>query len=131
MLDEIHNNNINVRELETEEITAAAIELNGSKKYIVFNKNKIKSRTHELTVLAHEFSHLMTGTLYRLEDNNIMQSKKEYKCNKYMIQKLVPIDKLKELIDKHYEKWELAEYFEVEEHIIDLAFDIYSKMAKL
>lgn len=121
MLDEIHNNNINVRELETEEITAAAIELNGSKKYIVFNKNKIKSRTHDL----------MTGTLYRLEDNNIMQSKKEYKCNKYMIQKLVPIDKLKELIDKHYEKWELAEFFEVEEHVIDLAYNIYKKMELL
>lgn len=130
LLQEIYESGIRLKELETEEIIAIAIELN-NKKTIVYDNTQIKNRTHARTILAHEFCHFETGTLYRLNDDRISKDKKEYKCNKYMVQKLVPVNELKELICKNYLKHEIAEYFEVEEYVIDLAIKIYKAMGKL
>lgn len=127
LLQEISNNEIKIVDLRTEEIIGAAVELK-NKKRIIIDKTKIKNRTHERTILAHEFCHFKTGTLYKLNDCEIVKDKKEYKCNKYMVQKLVPIDTFKELLSLNYQKYEIALILEVEESIIDLAFDIYQKM---
>ena len=127
LLQEIHNNGIDVVNFKTEEIKGLAVEFNKQQK-IIINYSKIKNRTHERTVLAHEFCHFKTGTLYKLNDNYIIQDKKEYKCNKYMIQMLVPIKTFKELLSKKYQKHEIAFFFDVEEYVIDLAFDVYKKM---
>ena len=124
---EIYDSGIKVVNFNTKEITGLAVEYNKQQK-IVINKAKIKNKTHERTILAHEFYHFKTGTLYRLTDSSIVQDKKEYKCNKYMIQKLVPIDEFKELLSKNYQRYELAFFFDVEESVIELAFEIYKKM---
>lgn len=127
ILQEIHDANITIKNIDTEELIGFAVEYQ-KKQRIILNKSKIRNRTHEHTILAHEFCHFRTGTLYSLNDDEITIDKNEYKCNKYMIQKLVPIEKLKELLKKQYQKHEIAFYFDIEESIIDLAYTIYTQM---
>lgn len=127
LMQEIYDEGIQVQEFRTEEITGLAVEFKKQRK-IIINKTKIKNKTHERTILAHEFYHFKTGTLYRLTDSSTVQDKKEYKCNKYMVQKLVPIEEFKEFFSKNYQKYELAFFFDVEESVIELAFEIYRKM---
>jgi hypothetical protein len=124
--DKLKQKNVDVIKVKTDEITAAAVQLR-DKKIIAINKDKIRNRTHEHTVLAHEFCHIETGTLYSLFDDEIMIDKKEHKCKKYMVNEFVPIDKLKYYIKKCYLKHEIAELFDVTEDVIDLAIKIYKQ----
>lgn len=91
----------------------------------MLDKSKLRNRTHELTVLSHEFCHLETGALYKMDAPKIIRDKCEYKANKMMVRMLVPVDEFKSLLRRGYDKWEIAEFFEVDESVIDLAVDIY------
>ena len=124
---EIIDAQIEIVNVELNDLIGVAVKLR-NKRHIVIDKTKIKNKTHEHTVLAHEFCHLKTETLYRISDYSIVKDKKEYRCNKYMVQKLVPVEEFKRLLSDNYQKWEIAFHFEIEECVVDLAFNIYKRM---
>lgn len=122
--DKLEARGIKVYNIPLEKITSCAIRINGQDA-IVIDKSKLRNRTHEHTVLAHEFCHLETDALYRFNDSPIIKAKCEYRAQKKKVRMLVPAKELKDLLRRGYDKWEIAEFFEVDESVIDLAVDIY------
>lgn len=122
--DKLEEKGIKIINISLDAITSCAISING-REAIVLDKSKLRNRTHELTVLSHEFCHLKTGALYKMDAPKIIRDKCEYKANKMMVRMLIPVDEFKSLLRRGYDKWEIAEIFEVDESVIDLAVDIY------
>ena len=122
--DKLQERGIGVYDIQTEETTACAVRINGQAA-IVIDKSKIRNKTHEHTVLAHEFCHIESNALYRLNDSPIDKAKCEYKAHKKKARMLVPLKEFKDLLKRGFQKWEIAEFFEVDENVIDLAYLIY------
>jgi hypothetical protein len=122
--DKLEEQKIKVYSIPMEEVTACAVEI-GGKAAIVIDKSKIRNRTHEHTVLAHEFCHIEANTLYKINESPIIKAKCEYRTHKKMVHMLVPLKEFKDLLKRGYQKWEIAEFFEVDESVIDLAYQIY------
>lgn len=122
--DKLEEKGIKIINISSDAITSCAISING-REAIVLDKSKLRNRTHEHTVLAHEFCHLETDALYRFNDSPIIKAKCEYRAQKKKVRMLVPAKELKDLLRRGYDKWEIAEFFEVDESVIDLAVDIY------
>lgn len=68
----------------------------------------------EKCTLAEELGHYYQDATYSLYSDINTISKKEYRAKKWAYNVLIPIEKLKEAINKGlYNYYELAEYFEV------------------
>ncbi len=122
--DKLQERGIVVQEVQLEEVTACTVRMNGQEA-IFIDKTKIKNKTHEHIVLAHEFCHIETGAFYRFNDSPIIKAKCEYRAHKMEAKMLVPIEEFKLLLKRGYQKWEIAAFFEVDESVIDLAYQIY------
>lgn len=127
--DKLNKKNILLCEIPTNTIVGASIKLN-NKKTIVINRDKIENEKYEFVILAHEYYHCEMETFYNLNTEKTLIRKMEYKTNKAMIQELIPLDKLRYLFEKQYQKWEIAEEFEVPEETIDLSIEIYKNMGE-
>ena len=123
--DKLQERGIGVYDIQTEETTACAVRIN-DQDAIVMDKSKIRNRTHEHTVLAHEFCHIESNALYKINDSPIVKAKCEYKAHKKKVKMLVPLKEFKDLLKRGFQKWEIAEFFEVDESVIDLAYWIYN-----
>lgn len=85
-----------------------------------------ENRPHFRCVLAEEIGHHFTTsgmaipkTYFRYRDRLVV-SKSEYRAMKWAAQHLIPFDKLREAVRYGiYERWELAEYFDVTESMVD------------
>lgn len=122
--DKLQERGIGVYDIQTEETTACAVRINGQDS-IVIDKSKIRNRTHEHTVLAHEFCHIEANALYKINDSPIIKAKCEHRAHKKKVEMLVPIKQFKELLKRGFQKWEIADFFEVDESVVDLACLIY------
>ena len=76
-------------------------------------------------ILAHEIGHCETGAFYNPYSNLDIREKHERTANRWAVKKLVPKSELVTLLKKGYERWELAEHFEVTEDFINLAIRMY------
>ena len=92
--------------------------------YIILDKNNPKEA--ELELLAHELGHCMTGAFYNPNSPFDINSKHEYKANKWVVEQLVPkLDMENAFKNGIIEVWELSEYFGVSEELIKKASYIY------
>ena len=107
---------------------SAVIELN-SEYGIVVDYSKIDTFADELSVLAHEYGHIKTGSTHRMYSPLELISRHEYRATRYAITMLIPFAALKAaLISGICEIWELAEHFEVTEDFIKSAIQTYTDM---
>lgn len=99
---------------------------NEGNQYIAINPFSLTSEKDERIKLAHEIGHCMTGSFYNIYSPLDNRRKKELIADRWVIKKLVPKDELDKAILKGYrETWELAEYFDVPEKLIEKAIEYY------
>lgn len=93
--------------------------------FIAIDPMQLESEKDEKVKLAHEIGHCRTGSFYNRYSPFDIREKHEQTANRWAVIKLVPKYQLESLLKKGYEKWELAEYFEVPEDFINLALKMY------
>lgn len=88
----------------------------------------IKSKVEEKTCLAHELAHCMQSAFYTGCSPLELRERHEHKADKWVIQKLIPFDRLSDALNKGITTvWELAEYFEITEDYIKKALRLYEE----
>jgi Zn-dependent peptidase ImmA (M78 family) len=93
---------------------------------IGLNTDKIEDRADETWCMGHEMGHFHMGTYYTLYSAIQLREKAEYKADVWMVEFLLPPAELKQAVkDGYTEVWELAEYFDVPEHVVLRAAYIY------
>jgi Domain of unknown function (DUF955). len=108
------------------EAIASLIQEAGDSAVIGLNTALITSRKAECLLLDHEMAHYHTGTYYTLRSPLQLRSQMEYRADTWMVCDLVPIEELNEALRLGYtEVWDLAEYFDVTEKVIQRAIEIY------
>lgn len=93
--------------------------------YIGIDPMQLESVAEEKVKLAHELGHCITGSFYNKNSPLNIRAKHEHRANRWAVQKIVPKNKLDELLKKGLERWELAEQFNVTESFIELAILMY------
>lgn len=104
---------------------AATIEAGG--KYGIFlDLSCFESVPKYKAVLIHELGHCATGCTQKVSSPLDLIEKHEYKANKWAIEQYMPFDELQTAIKQGYtERWQLAEYFDLPEQIIQKALVYY------
>lgn len=93
--------------------------------------NKSILNTHiEKMVLAEELGHYFTGVIptppFSSEYyNKLLRSKNEFKAKKWVINNLIPFNKLNRFLSENYSKFDIAEELDVDASLIDYACKLY------
>lgn len=93
--------------------------------YIGIDPMVLESVSDEKVKLAHELGHCKTGAFYNRHSPFDIREKHEQTANRWAVKKLVPKSELVALLKNGFERWELAEHFEVTEEFIVLAEHLY------
>ena len=94
--------------------------------WIAIDVDKIENSVEEKEIIAHEASHIETGSFYNIYSPIDVKAKHERRAAKATIKKLVPKDELIEAIKCGFiEHWELAEYFGVSDKFMIKAMEFY------
>ncbi len=93
--------------------------------FIGIDPMSLESVSEEKVKLAHELGHCKTCAFYNRYSPFDIREKHEQTANRWAVKKLVPKSELVPLLKKGYERWELAEHFEVTEDFITLAEKLY------
>lgn len=94
--------------------------------FIAIDTDKIKNSIEEKEILAHEESHIETGSFYNFYSPIDIKGKHERRAEINTIKKLVPVDELKEAVSCGFmEIWDLAEYFDVSDEFMTNAVKYY------
>ena len=101
-----------------------SITLDG-KCYIALDDKTVYTDSETKVHLAHELGHCLTGAFYNMYSPLDLRDKHEYRANKWAVNNLIPKEKLIELLKRGLEKWEIAEFFDVTEEFVNLAFKMY------
>lgn len=93
--------------------------------YIVMDDGEMTEAQKKIH-LAHELGHCMTGAFYRAYSPLETRSRCEHKANVWMINRLLPKAELEKAFSQGItESWELADYFDVTEELVKMAYDHY------
>ncbi len=88
----------------------------------------IKNTVEEKACLAHELAHCVQSAFYTGTSPFELRERHEYRADKWVIQKLIPFDRLLDALNKGITTvWELAEYFEITEDYIKKALKLYEE----
>ena len=95
--------------------------------YVGIDPLAVKNEIDEKEKLAHELGHCATGSFYNEYAKCDIREKHERRANIWAIKKLIPKDKLIEVINSGFgeNRWELSEYFNVTEDTMQFALDYY------
>ena len=87
----------------------------------------VRNEIDEKEKLAHEIGHCETGAFYNEYAACDIREKHERRANIWAIKKLIPKDKLIEVINSGFgeNRFELAEHFDVTEDTMQFALDYY------
>lgn len=103
-----------------------AVALSFPEGFIAIDTDKIKNSIEEKEILAHEESHIETGSFYNFYSPIDIKGKHEHRAEINTIKKLVPVDELKEAVSCGFiEIWDLAEYFDVSDKFMTNAVKYY------
>ena len=88
----------------------------------------IKTSSEERVRLAHELGHCIKYAFYTGSSPLELREQKEYRANKWAIQKLIPFRQLHKALKQGItEAWSLAEYFNVTDDFMQKALDLYEE----
>ena len=137
MIDMTDNNKITLNNLydiaEENDISVYDFELNPIKSMSVpgaigMDTKQIEDSREEKARLAHELGHCMRGAFYTGISPLELREQHEYRADKWVIQNLVPFDKLLNALKQGItEIWSLAEYFDITEDYIKKALTLYEE----
>lgn len=87
---------------------------------------KLDTVLDEIMRLAHELGHCIIGSFYNQYAALDLRQKHENRANKWAIEYLIPGRDLAYAVSLgHYEVWDLAEYFNVTEEFMRMAYCWY------
>lgn len=96
------------------------------KTYIGMDYTQLRSETQELIHLAHELGHCLSGAFYNRYSRLDIMAKHERTAWKWAVRELLPEDRLHEAVRAgNYEVWELAEYFNLPQPLVEWAICYY------
>lgn len=116
---------IEIINIDLPQIQSVSAMSQSGKCYIGMDPLQMQTQSKEKVHLAHEIGHCEKGAFYNPYSKLDIRAKHEYSANKWAVKRLVPKTDLVSLLKKGYEKWELAEYFDVTEDFINLAIRMY------
>lgn len=99
--------------------------------FIVIDEKAMENSAEERTLAAHELGHCETGAFYVLDAPLSFRSKAEEQATRWAVKKLINKQEMKSLLKQGYEKWDLAEYFNVTEDFIEKAYRLYFEVGML
>lgn len=93
---------------------------------IAINETAFESAAEKATCIAHELGHCETGSFYNIHCKYDLWEKHEYRADKWAFCYLIPPDEIELAVKSGItEKWELAEYFNVTEQLLQKAIEYY------
>ena len=124
----IEENDITVLDCKIEGLKGVIIESDG--RYGIFINNKeIENSDEEFMVLAHEWGHYATGTLYRFSSDKSYISQCEYRADRKAIVEFLPLERIQEAIKSGCQTvYEFSECLGLPEKFIVKAFNHYKSM---
>ena len=94
--------------------------------WIALDTAKIQTTAEHKSILAHELGHVETGSFYNIYSSFDLRAKQERRADKAAIKMLVPFKRiLSAMRSGCREVWQLAEYFDVTEELINKAITLY------
>lgn len=121
--------------LESHKVTdhkAVTLRMNREYYAVFVDYNKIETLEDEFNVVAHEYGHCASGTTHKLDSPFDFISRNEYRANRCAVHKFLPFEKYKEACDYGcYEFWEFAEYLDLPEKFVRLAYEVYTREGKI
>ena len=106
---------------------ACVVECQGM--YGVFlNFRMINSERKEKVAVVHEWAHIMEGATYSTKASPALIQKFEHRAHRREIKKLLPFEEMKAAIQNEFlsNNYEIAEYFNVPEEIVQEAIEYYT-----
>lgn len=130
LYDYAEEHNIPVISYDMPETQSMSVLIDGEC-FIGIDPFAIESTKEEKIKLAHEMGHCETGSFYNQFSPYDIRAKHERRANIWAIKKLIPKDELIEVIKSGFgkDRWELSEYFDVTEDIMQFALDYYKETA--
>lgn len=130
LYDIAEQDNIDVCSFQMNECESISL-LQDGECFIAIDPFSLNSETDEKIKLAHELGHCERGAFYNQYATCDIREKHERRANIWAIKKLIPKDELIEAIKSGFGKnrWELSEYFNVPEDIMQFALDYYKETA--
>lgn len=123
--------NIPIEKSCPDNIKSISFKFSNGKKVIAIREKYKKEQETDLELLAHELGHCETDSFYLPYSPIDLRGKHEYSANWWAIQRIIPFERLCEVIKiEHKELWELAEFFNVSEAFILKAIEIYKCKGK-
>ena len=113
------------------DVPAVTLEVGGN--YGIFvDYDRIISLHDEFMILSHEYGHCATGTTHPVGCDIYTKSKHEYKANRKSVTTFLPIEKITEAFSAGYVfPFEVAEYLNLPEKFVVMAFEHYRVMGKI
>lgn len=99
--------------------------------FIVIDEKAMENSAEERTLAAHEIGHCETNAFYDYDSSLMLRSKAEEQATRWAVKKLINKNEMAELLRQGYEKWDLAEYFNVTEDFIEKAYQLYFEVGML
>lgn len=119
--------NIQIHNFRLDKTKSTSLEIDGDY-YIGLDEKAIETTAEKNTHLAHELGHCKTGAFYNLYSPLSLRGQHEYRADKWAVLNIIPKNEFISLLKKGYERWDLAEHFEVTEDLIEKAFHFYCEM---
>lgn len=124
LFDKAEENNIKVMYFPLHSVKSSSVQY-GDECYIGMNTKELETDAQRNTCFAHELGHCMTGAFYNPNSPLDVIGRAEYRANKWAVKELIDKNKLMRLLKEQYRVDEIAEYFDVTEDLIRLAYDYY------
>lgn len=132
LLQKAVDNGISVYELSLENIQSMIADLKDMDPAICLSSSGISSSREAAELMAHELGHFFTGTYYDSPYCANNRGKMEHKANTWMVKELLPFASLREALkDSCHEYWEIAEYCNCTENLVETAIQIYQQKGLL
>ena len=94
--------------------------------WIALDTAKMQTTAEHKSILAHELGHVETGSFYNIYSPFDLRAKQERRADKAAIKMLVPFKRLlSAMCSGCREVWQLAEYFDVPDELINKALTLY------
>lgn len=122
---DLRANNIRLYQYDVGNLRSATIEMKGD--YAVFTDVSAFPTLREAKrAIAHEIGHCATGCTHKVSSPIDLVEKHEYKANRWAVTHYIPFQEIDKAVHEGYtQPFELAEYFDVPEHMIAWAIHYY------
>lgn len=124
----IVNDEIYVDEFEFEKLQGLVV-MNDNEYHIAINKSL--NENEKRYVAEHEYSHILTNSLYYMESTRLTKLRRETKANDNMIERLDLVNKVLPLIRENLKPFEICEILNMPNYVLWLCVNYMKRKSIL